>query len=429
MKRILRSILYALLEWLGFLPFYLWADTLLLNHVFEGMLWAYFPLIYVGMALIGQVFKKMSLKIGLSFFVAIALAFTVPTESIWVTMGIIVLFLISALRGLQYSQENIEGTFPSSVIWGLGLPVYFISYLLYSGAEYTYQQPMLTVAGFILAVFLLIVTNRDHLSNASLTKGKFRIIDRKLKYQNYFYIFLTLVMLFLLTRFNFVQTFFMYLMRRIFQPGDEMPIETPIETPNDELPTEFWSYSQPSSWAEFFDLVFRMLGWTAIIILIAYILYRILRKIPIIAQTIAGLAQLIAKFFTHLRVGRWAEQELSYQDETESVFDFSKNMERLRNRLRPRFNRQISWTNLNDRERARRLFKKVIEKASKQGFEFRSFETAQETISRLETDAKNDQELMNWLLNTYNRARYSNLTIEQIEALKSDLERNGWLDT
>ncbi|WP_440895130.1 hypothetical protein ACS127_11205 [Amphibacillus sp. Q70] len=432
MKSIFRSIQYALLEWLALFPFLLWINTLFLGDFFQDEKWIYFPIIYIAAALLGRLVKKNSLKVLIGMIIASSLIVLLSLSSYWYMFVLFVLFLILTLRGFQYGQGNPHGILPLGLIWSISLPSYFISYILYSGNVVAHQQKLLTVFALILLFCLLFLTNREHLSQASLVKSDQNQINRKMKYQNYVYVFIFFIFIFVLTRFNFLASGLVLFLRALIQllglfSGEE-EITREVEEVEQGMP-DFGVTSEPSRWTEIVDWILTIMGSVILIFVLLFALYLVLKRIPFFARKIKILTQKIVQFLLSIRKGRSFTHDQSYQDETESVFDLGKGVDQWVKKLKSRFTRGTSWSNLTDQEKARQLFREVVEEAIRQGYVFHHYETASEGIARLEQELINNEALTEWLASSYNQARYSSLTIAQIEELRAELEREGWISS
>src|SRR5690625_5506566 len=217
MRAILRSFQYAFLEWLALFPFLLWMNSLLLDNYFQGLTWFYFPIVYLVSILFGLLIINNYLKINIGLMIGFVLAFVIPIDGIWPQTFILILFSATAIRGFQYGQIEVHGIFPIGLIWGLSLPAYFISYLVYRNSSGADQLQLLTILALVLLFFLLFLTNREHLSQASLVKTNVRTLSKKLKYQNNLYIFIFFIFILLLTEFNPIALGLVFIFIWIFQ--------------------------------------------------------------------------------------------------------------------------------------------------------------------------------------------------------------------
>ena len=434
MKAIIRSIKYALLEWLAVFPFLLIINILLLSEYFEDINWVYFPLVYVVTALLGMIIKNDYLRLAASLIIGVGLISFMSLDGIWLPLVICLLFVVSATRGFQYGQDKVYGILPIGLIWGISLPGYFISYLIYNSMSADNQVQLLTVAALTMLFFLLFLTNQEHLSKASLVKTNFKQMNKKIKYQNYFYIFLFFLFILIITRYNPIASFLIFSLRGFFKLlgilAPENEIDTGAEFDQNQGIPDLGPVSEPSLWAIILDRLLWVVGTIALIFIVGYVIYHVLKKIPFFAQKLKVLSQRIIQLLLKFKIGGSFEHDQGYQDETESVFDFGQKVNQFVGNVKLRFakaKKPDNWETLTDQEKARLLFRQVVEKAMTEGFTFRSYETAQESISRLEEKLTANELLTNKFASAYDQARYSSLTMEQIEELRNELEHNGWI--
>lgn len=429
MSRIFRSIQYSLLEFLAIFPLLLWINSLLLDGYFFDFKWLYLPLSYIMTAILGWLIERNSLKVIISMLATGIIVFILPMDSIWYQVIIILLLFVTSMRGFQYSQLHLENVFPIGLIWAASLPSYFISYFFYRGVDHTSEQQLLTILALVLMFFLLFLTNQEHLSKASLVRRNVKQMNKKLRFQNSLYVFVFFMIVLFITRFNFIADGIVFLLRslvRLLGMGNN-ETEIVVDEPVDLSLGDLGPPKEPSLWIQIIDQILTIVGITVAILAGLFILYQVLKRIPFIAKKIKSLTENIIQLLLRLRKGRSFEQAEGYVDETESVFDLTKSVDQFVNKFKGQFKRKTNWRALTDKQKARRIFQEVIEQAVGQGYKFYPHETAQESIARLETDLIKDQALTKSLATIYDQARYSSLTPSQIEGLKEQFERKGWI--
>lgn len=429
MKRVYRSIKFSLLEWLAVFPALLWVNTLLLDSFFTGLTWFYFPLVYVFTAIGGWVIKKNTLKLIVTTIIAGIIVVFLPLDLIWQQLLIFLLLSIASLRGFQYSQDNLEHVFPISFIWMASLPSYFLSYILYHGPSSVDERQLLTIFALVLLFFLLFLTNQEHLSKASLVKRNVKQMNKKLRLQNSLYVFLFFMLVLLITRFNFIANGIVYLVRKLFQllGMDSQEAELSHQAEVDMGALDLGPTKEPALWLQILDQIIKVVGVVIAGLAFLFVIYQVLKRIPFFAKKIKALAEKIMQFLLQIRKGRSIEQSEGYVDETESVFDLTKSVDQFVDKMKGRFKRKPNWRTLTDKQKARRIFHEVIERGVDQGYQFYRYETAQESINRLEAELIQDRVLTASLAAIYDQARYSSLTPSQVEQLKNELERKGWI--
>lgn len=429
MKRVYRSIKFSLLEWLAIFPALLWVNTLLLDRFFTGLNWVYFPLIYLFTAILGWVIKKNNLKLIVSAIIAGIIVAFLPLESIWHQLIIFILLSVTSLRGFQYSQDNLEHVFPIGLIWTASLPCYFLSYILYRGTSSADERQLLTIFALVLMFFLLFLTNQEHLSKASLVKRNVKQMNKKLRMQNSLYVFLFFMLVLLITRFNFIANGIVFLVRKLFQllgmESQETELGNQVEVNMDVL--DLGPTKEPAFWLQILDQMIKVVGLVIAGLALLFIIYQALKRIPFFAKKIKTLTAKIIKMLLQIRKGSSFEQSEGYVDETESVFDLTKSVDQFVDKMKGRFKRKPHWRTLTDKQKARRIFHEVIECGVDQGYQFYRYETAQESLNRLEAELIQDQALTASLASVYDQSRYSSLTPSQIEDLKDEFERKGWI--
>lgn len=428
--RVVRTIQYILLEILAIFPFLLWVNSLLLSNLFQTWNWAYIVFLYLFAALFGRAVTNSSIRLLVGAVISLGLALLLAVNVSWHIFVLFVFFFALVLRGFQYSQEHLQDVYPLNLIWTISLPSYFISYILYSGESAANQQQLLSVLALILIFFLLFLTNKDHLKRASLLKSGQKQINDKMKYQNNLSVCLFFVFILALTKYNFISSAILLFFRGIFSllslfsGGEDTSVE--IEKVEQEIP-DFMMPLEPSPWSEIIDLILMIIGRAIVIVVLLIALYLVIKKIPLFAAKCKMLIQKISSFFLDIRKGQSFDDINGYHDEAESTFDFSERINQFANKIKSHLIRRKQWSTLTDQEKVRQLFREVIEEAVKQGYPFHHYETASEALERLDNEALQNHKLAEWLMSAYNQARYSNLTVEQIEELRTELEHNDWI--
>src|SRR5690625_7909530 len=102
-------------------------------------------------------------------------------------------------------------------------------------------------------------------------------------------------------------------------------------------------------------------------------------------------------------------------------------MDRFVDNVKSRFTRSVTWSRLTDKEKAREFYRLVIKHARKEGFTYKTSETAQEHINRIEEQLTADQNLTKKSAHIYDQERYSSLSIEQIDEVQEHVKHSGWL--
>jgi len=428
-KHVYRSIKFSLLEWLAIFPALLWINTLLLDSFFTELNWFYFPLVYLLASIGGWMIKKNSLKLIASALIAGLIVVLLPLDSVWHQLLIFMLMSAASLRGFQYSQDHLEQVFPIGLMWTASLPSYFLSYILYRGPSSVDERQLLTIFALVLLFFLLFLTNQEHLSKASLVNRNVKQMNKKMRIQNSLYVFLFFILVLLITRFNFIAAGIVYLIRKFFQllgmGSQESELSHQVEVDMDVF--DLGPTKEPALWLQILDQIIKVVGLVIAGLALLFILYQLLKRIPFFAKKIKALTEKIIQILLQIRKGRSFEQSEGYVDETESVFDLTKSVDQFVDKMRGRFKRKPNWRTLTDKQKARWIFHQVIERGVDQGYQFYRYETAQESLNRLEAELIQDRALTASLASIYDQARYSSLAPSQIDQLKMELERKGWI--
>lgn len=416
MKNIITKLFLSQLEVLAVFPIFLWLNALVFAHYFEAENWAVFFGIYALGMLLGYFIKRRWLLIGLSTLFSILIMTFVDLGGFrfWLLTA---LFIILMLRGTNYGQKTLSQIFPTQLMWMISLPSYFISYFIF---RHTDQLPVITAFSLLLVICLFVITNSSHLRRASLDDGQSdnsEGVGQSVKLQNKIYIIVTFILILLITQFNFISAGIIALLRLIFSGiGTDDVVEEPVpEEGGQDFGLGAFEAAEPHWFFVILEQVVTYVTITGLVLLGLFIIYQLLKKIPRIGPWVKRvMTRLIRLIFS----GRHKDKEDvkgEYEDESSSVFDFSKSIQTASNAFKKSFKRKPNWRNYSPRQKARFAYQLLLKRADKKGLEINKGTTATQLIRLLEDDFVAVDQWKVILSDRYEKARYSTHEVEAID--------------
>ena len=182
------------------------------------------------------------------------------------------LFFSAIYRGLLNTQKEWSDIFSIPYLWGLGFPIYFLSYFFFAYQNlYSQYLDLLTVITLIFIVFTLFISNSETLKHATLSKQKKPYINQGIKRRNYFFIVVTIIMIILISSFGVLHLLlgylgtFIYLAYRFLrsiQPFEEDGQQQPSGGGFNDGGLPELEIRDPSKFALFLDQVTTYLAFT-----------------------------------------------------------------------------------------------------------------------------------------------------------------------
>ncbi len=314
-------------------------------------------------------------------------------------------------------------------MWALGLPIYFVSYIVYMRIEFlTPYLELIGLLGFLLLTVMLFATNRNHLKQETLSKKKEVGVSKDIKRQNYFYLILLLVTVTLITNFQIVQAAFFHAARSVIQgiswlvallsSDEEVIMEEPEQGQMHAMPGA--EESEPSLFAEIMEKILFTVGYALVIgIVLLFIFLLFKRARSFMKRVFAYMIRLFQDVFTKKQE---KENNGEYTDEKEAMFNFKawrdENKKKAQDLFAKMANRRRQFKKLSDPEKVRFLYKEMVKVENT----YKPYYTAHESLAITENVPSVKE-----LERLYDEVRYGDKELsvnekEKIEQIWQELE-------
>lgn len=301
----------------------------------------------------------------------------------------------------------------------------FLSYLIitfwYRGnTEHEGYVWLMNVGGMLTLVLCLFIFNNSNMNKESYTDNSSGApISRSIIRQNRLLVSIVAVIVFLVASISWIgetlSRLFDALMdwlRSLFPASKEIePIEQP-DTPDPPMNLPMEPPEDPSWLMQLLEKIAMFIGGLAAMILVLWLGYMLLRKLPIIARLIEQWLHRLS------RKERLAASNVGYEDEIELV-EHDRGASRLRkwsSSLR-RGRSEDRWDELPDNAaRIRDLYRSALLRRERKGYAPKPQLTPRETAVDLQHNNGQAAALPKPLVELYERARYSASPIDTNEA-------------
>ncbi|GEN57646.1 hypothetical protein GCM10012290_22460 [Halolactibacillus alkaliphilus] len=419
-----RAWLYSILESLSLFPFFLWMNTLFLSQLFSGELLLIYFIVYplsTGLAFIYQHF------IARAFFTTGILAlvvYFVPFSSTFQVVTGCFIFCILIQRGVMYRLSDPEAAFPRTLMWTISLPSYFVSYFFYHSNRY---EGWLVGSALILIINLLIITNQEHLITKERDQyGKTTMLGT-IRRQNFMYLGMLMVSLFLLLRYNVVATGLVFVLKQLFKllgqnelaqtPPEELPGPQSMDLSNIEI-------REPSAFALIVDKILEVIMVVIVSLAIVGLLYLLIKRLPVIGKQIeVAMKRMFNIIFNRRRAVSFVKAS-AYEDETSQVFHLGEWLNQRKLLFKREKTVTIRWQTLSTKKQVRYLYEQLIKKGESLGISYQVSLTAKEYLKSLPERLFDEDEWQQHLTELYNKARYSTHDVHSVAHYIKQLERN-----
>ncbi|MFC4404943.1 hypothetical protein [Gracilibacillus xinjiangensis] len=374
-RSVFSIFLQGILEFLSFFPFILLIGTLTIEGNIYYWLIGLYGLFCLSAA-IRSYLKQRTIVIILAAFLAFGFTFIIGSDILSYLSSFISGF-IASYRGVQYAESNGKELLPSRILWGIGLPSYFVGYILFSNFDSLIDYiGFLSSIGLVFIITMLIVTNQAHLQKESLTKEKKHHTSREMKRINYAYLLFTIVFVFLLTNFQVIQSFLYHSVRSVIQAivsfvelfsNEEPPMEElPQQNNQPMLPTE--EFSEPSRFAEIMEQVTIIFGILLVILAAILMLSLLFKKVRrLVKKVILFIWNALKQVFT---TSRFNQLDSEYMDEKENLFNWknwrNEKQTEIKDRLQSIFGRKTKYDQLSTEDKVRFLYREITRELRKQ---------------------------------------------------------------
>jgi hypothetical protein len=349
------------------------------------------------------------------------------------TAGGILFALLSlavACRAILTTDLPFPTVFPRAYCF-VSLLIYFLAYFLYGRIVVLrpYQSAVL-YAGLIAVPTHLHWINSDVLKKASREELKDSSSLPAVKRNNRIITAVTLAIGLLLASYhtlkdavlNALKSAYFFLLRIFRRIMSLLDTGNPGREPEGEGRAPQLPPAGPAKFSPFWDQAVRIIGYVLAFVLMAGFLIFLVRM----------LIRLLRRFARWIR--RWLaegsrqEETPDYRDEKESLLDWQavrrSYADSIRDRMDRLFRREPGWDQLTgNRQRIRYLYRHLVQRSIRNGYEFHASRTPDETIRDLAGSGRLKKNLQSLLKRLYGTARYGNGTIsdDEVHALKKDL--------
>lgn len=389
MKQLRTSFYHGIIELLLTFPLVLMVGVLLVG---TEKLWSWLFSLW-GLFFLGIVLRALwpQKRWWLYILIAVALGL-LPTwlfSDLWyIQIMVAIIQVVFVFRGLTYLGNS--SVMPLLFMWYGGLLVYFVSYFLFR-----YQslfQPYLTIfsiCGVVLVGIILFVSNDETLKASTLSQEQKPFISRTIQSQNRFFLIGTLLVIVAISNLGKIREWlwegFRAIMGLIFRESTEKELEpmpeegTPSSPMLPDLPAE-----EKSAFLEFLDMVMTYIAYVVVAVILLLALLLLFKKVR------QRLLMLFHKFLSMIKnlLSRSSEdwETEQYIDEKESLFDWQEwrkeQQEKAKNMMTRLFNREVRYESLTNKEKARFIYRKLVEQQAKDQ-ELMDSMTPREVLSKL----------------------------------------------
>ena len=245
---------------------------------------------------------------------------------------LLLLGIVVAFRGIQHAENDWKDILTISILWGAGVSIYFVMYLVFLYMErLSNYTELIGYAGLVFIVITLLITNRWHLEREANTGKKGKPVTSTIKRLNNVFLIGTIAVVLLLTNFSIVQSAIYHFFRSIVQSfvwiiealGSGEPTEGPTGPPQQDqimLPVE--ENLEPSLIALILDVITVAIGIIIAIILVILAISIFVKKVgDLVKNVVLWVWNTVRKIFTSRSD---MDTTSDYKDEKESLFDWKK---------------------------------------------------------------------------------------------------------
>lgn len=306
---------------------------------------------------------------------------------------------------------------------------YFISsFFLYLVITFWYRSNtehegyvwLMNIGGMLTLIFCLFIFNNSNVSKESYSDSSSGApVSRSIVRQNRVLVTIVAIIALLVSSISWIGEMvsrlynsFIELLRRLLATSseDQQPITTPEEEPSNNLVMP--PPDDPSWLMQLLEKIVMFVGGIISIILVIWLGYMLLRKLPFIAKLIEQWLQRLS------RKERMSATDAGYEDEIEQV-EHERGSSRLRRWSASMFKGRTEdmWDKLPDNAaRIRDLYRHALLRRERHGYSAKPQLTPRETAVELQHNQGQADSLPQPLVDLYERARYSSSAIDTREA-------------
>ncbi|MCR8631714.1 hypothetical protein [Paenibacillus radicis (ex Xue et al. 2023)] len=335
-----------------------------------------------------------------------------------------------AARGVKLVTVPWYVLFPVT-FYGIALVVYFLCSLIWSYVPILQPYSYLLLWGGLASLAItLLMTNQSNMKQETLSGDKEPVLATAVVWQNRILIFIVMALILIVVMFRKLQQAVIWLKELLLAWLRELLARNPEPPPVDKAEQPPMNLSglgeggQAAPWLLWLEKAFMILIETALVLLLLYILYLIVRKLPGLLKALyLKLMGILARKETHKGAG-------GYEDDVESLMDWKSLRDQLAARLKgwlPHKSEPLEkWEELKDnKEKVRYLYRAWILKAVGEGYQ----------LKRHQTPLENTKDIQKWdpikgqspesLISLYEQVRYGGKAAEdrEVNDLKKSVEK------
>jgi hypothetical protein len=334
---------------------------------------------------------------------------------------------VGVITALVYGFFMIQGTSrpANGQLFSVHQAYYVASFVLYLIITFWYRDNtehegylwLMNLAGMLTLILSLFLFNNSNMNRESYSDSSSGApVSRSIVSQNRLLVSVVAVIVFLIASISWIgemlsrvyESFIAWL-RRLLGDNQQQIIQPEPAAP-DNLMME--PLQDPSWFMQLLEKIATFIGGALIVVLVLWLGYRLLRKLPIVARLIEQWLQRLS------RKERLAASNAGYEDEIEQI-EHERGMSRLRrwssSLLRGRTEER--WDKLpNNAARIRELYRSALLRRERDGYAPKPQLTPRETAVDLQHSKSQASELPRPLVELYERARYSASPIDTREA-------------
>lgn len=428
-KLYLETLVHGVIEGMGFFPIFLLVAVLTLSKE-EIILW------YLGLLLIFFIsfvcrnsLTKYKSGISLAVAVVIVLAFSlVAFNSLWARIVTVLVGGMVAYRGIQHADNDWEQLMPSRIFWMVSIPIYFVGYITFALNDHLVMyEKWISIAGLLFIILMVLITNKEQLNYASHSKQKHKRVKGTVKRFNQVYLLIILSLVFLISNFQVIQSTIFGTVRNVI--GALLNKETRgnsnagMDAPDSggEIDLELGDPAQENALPQWVDNLLWIIGTVIVIVIVLAFMAMIFKRFRgILRSFLAWFLNLFTSIFKRRQQG---DEFVAYEDEKESLFDFRKVREGMKDNyqkiLRKITKRKPKFDHMSIEEKVRYIYRFLASEVKEQE-KWRASLTAHEVL-QLNERKKKLERFKNW----YDDIRYGKLDLKEAERKQVD---DLWLD-
>lgn len=422
-KRLLRTSFQCLFEMLVFFPLLLAIAIYIHPQLDIRVYFLYLFLLCQAGTFLRSIFdirsRWLQLLIGM-----VLICIILYTHKFTLLYGAIfsITVLIAYFRGVTYMEADWEGIFPRQM-WWIALIFYILAGFFYSRViTLKAYLPYIVVCGFLQVLISLTILNYRQLGDATLVRDKKPVIPSAIRRQNRILLLINIGIITIIASFNKIKEFSKVAFKQIIRW-----IVKIIEAIHSLIETDSIQEGAPQGMPNFpfqddiapkhpiLELIFNIIAIILVVIgaaIVINLIYKGIKKlISIISEWLKGIFE---ERDLH-------EESYGYIDEKESLIDIKeirdRYAEKVRDWIEKMLEREPKWRDLkSNTEKIRYIYRMSILKYLKKGYTYKSYMTPTEVERDIEKwQGEQENEILEEIVPAYNRARYGQAHIEDVE--------------